>query len=150
MNLMSFVLGLFKRKKSPDYTADDVRSASLSCGHMDYSFCYSFFLRKKDNIWLLDADYAENTEAARTEYEDRKTDDTDVEKLLCIIRDNDLIKKMQLYRKPKKRIVIQDETTYTTGLCFTDGKTLCVPTLISKDFETEFRHLAEKYKNPPT
>lgn len=145
--LMSFLCGLFGCGKAPEYTADDIKSVSMSCGHMDFSHSYSFYLRKEGSAWLLDAEFASDTESLRTEYAECTVAQADAKELLDIIESQQLIEKLRRYRKPKSKIQVMDETTYYTSILFANGESLGAATLASQELEACFYRLAEKY-NP--
>lgn len=142
---LSVLCGLFGCSKAPEYMVKDIQSVSVSCGHMDYSHSYSFYLRKTEKGWLLDADYATDTEQFRMEYEACQIAEEDAKELLKIVQEQKVIEKMQKYKKPKIRVWVSDETTYYTSIGFTDGETLGAATLINRDLETCFYRLAGKY-----
>ena len=89
--LLSVLCGLLGCGKAPNYTVEDIRSVSISCGHMDYSHSYAFSLRKAESGWLRDADYAADTEHPHTEYEACPVAEEDVQELLHIVREQEVI-----------------------------------------------------------
>lgn len=143
--LLSLLAGLFGCNKASKYTVDDIRSVSISCGHMVYSHSYSFYLRKDENKWLLDAEFATDTEHPRVEYEECPVTEEDVKELLNIVREQEVIEKLRHYKKPKIKVQVLDETTYYTSILFADKERLDAATLVSKDIEVYFYRLAEKY-----
>ena len=143
--LLPVLCGLLGCSKAPEYTAQDIRSVSLSCGHMDYSHSYSFYLRKSDGGWLLDAEYAVDSQQPRTEYEACPVSEEDARALLHIVQEQDVIDQLRRYRKKASRVQVMDETTYCTAVLLSDGEQLMAPKRISQDLETGFRRLAEKY-----
>lgn len=47
---------LFGKKKNVKiHTAQELNCISLSCNHMNYNYCYSFFAEKKNEVWLFSA-----------------------------------------------------------------------------------------------
>lgn len=147
MAFLSVLCCLFGCSKAPEYTVDEIKSVSVSCGHMDYSHSYSFYLRKAENGWLLDADYATDTEQSRTEYEACPVAEEDAKELLDTVREQDVIGKLRRYKKPRIKVQVADETTYYTSVLFTDGEQVAAATHISDDLVTCFYRLAEKYAN---
>lgn len=143
--ILSVICCIFGCGKIPEYTVDDIRSVSISCGHMDYSHSYSFYIRKAENEWLFDADFALNTEESRVEFENCPVTNEDVKELLDIVRDREVIKKLYRSKKAKAKIKIADETNYYTSVLFSDGEQLGAPTRISQDIESYFYRLGEKY-----
>lgn len=147
MAILSVLCGLFGCVKTPDYTLDDIQSVSVTCGHMDYSYSYSFYLRRTENDWLLDADYATDTEQPRTVFEAVSVSDEDAKALLSVLAEQDVFDKLRRYKKPKIKFQVADETTYYTSVQFADVEQLSAPIYAGDDFVTEFRRLAEKYAN---
>ena len=145
MALFSALCGLFGCSKAPEYTIEDIRSVSVSCGHMDYSHSYSFYLRKAETGWLLDADYAVDTEQPRTEYEACSVAEDDAKELLAVVQEQDVIGRLWHWKKPKIKVQVADETTYYTSVLFADGEQVAAPTHISDELVTGFYRLAEKY-----
>ena len=130
---------------SKTLVASDIRSVSISCGHMDNSCSYAFYLRKEENGWLLDAEFAEDSELPRTEYEACPVAEEDVLALFELVQKQDVIKRLERYRKPKLKIHVLDDTTYYTSILFEDGETLGAATMIDQDIEAYFYRLAKKY-----
>lgn len=147
--LLSVFGGLFGCQKTHEYTIDDIRSVSVTCGHMDYSHSYSFYLRKSGHNWLLDAEYAVDTERPRIEYEERPVTEKDAKKLLSVVQEQDVIGKIQRCKKPRLNVQIADETSYYTAILLADGEQLGAPVHISDDMVTVFYNLAGKYAGDP-
>ena len=143
--LLSVLCGLLGCGKAPNYTVEDIRSVSISCGHMDYSHSYAFSLRKAESGWLLDADYAADTEHPHTEYEACPVAEEDVRELLHIVREQEVIEKLRQYKKPMCKVQVLDETTYYSSVLFADGAQMAAGTCVSGDLESCFYRLAEKY-----
>lgn len=144
--ILTFISGSLGCGKVPEYTADDIQSVSVSCGHMDYSFSYSFYLRKNENEWLLDAEFSKDAEQPRIKYEERQIAEEDVKELLDIAADRKVIEKIRRYKKPKINVMVSDETTYFTSILFADGERLGAAALISKEMEDCFYRLADTTK----
>lgn len=142
---MSFFRSLLGCGKKTEYSTVDIRSVSISCGHMNYSYSYSFFLRRTENGWLLDADFAADTEQAHTEYEACPIAEEDAKELLNIVQGQDTPGKLLRYKKPRIRVQAPDETVYYTSVLFADGKQAAAPMRPCDDLETCFYRLAGKY-----
>ena len=143
--ILSVICCIFGCVKIPEYTADDICSVSISCGHMDYSHSYSFYIRKAENEWLFDADFALNTEDSRVEFENCSVKNEDVKELLDIVLDRETIKKLYRSKKTRTKFQISDETNYYTSVLFSDGEQAGAPILINQDMESYFYRLGEKY-----
>lgn len=146
----SFFHRLFGGSREQEYLTGDIRSVSISCGHMSYSHSYSFYLRKEESGWLLDADFAPDEEKPHTEFELRPVTDEDADALLDMIRDKDILSKLKRYKKPKLKAFALDETAYCTSILFKDGKRLTASAHISSELELSFYHLAAKYADTVT
>lgn len=142
MALLSFLFGC---NKTTEYSIDDIRSVSISCGHMDNSFSYSFYLREKDDKWLLDAQFCIDSQSPQIEYENHHIEKEDVDELLNIIKEQEIIEKVQKYKEKKSNIIISDETIYCTSIQFKDGEMIMAKKQISQDLTNYFYSLAEKY-----
>lgn len=145
MTLISAFCGLFGCGKAPVYTIEDIRSVSVSCGHMDYSHSYSFYLRKTESGWLLDADYATDTVQQRTAFETCAVADEEAKELLAVVQATDVIGKLRRYKKPKLKVQAADETTYYTSILFADGEQLSAATHTGDDLMNAFIRLAGKH-----
>lgn len=145
--ILSFLGGLIGCRRVPEYSADDIRSLSISCGHMDYSHSYSYYLRKGENGWLLDAEYSRDTESPRVKYEECAVAAEDVKELLDIVEKQEIVKKLRHCKKSRSKIVALDDTSYYTSILFGDGEQLGAAKLISRDMEEAFCRLAEKYSS---
>lgn len=143
--LPAFLGKLLKREKQTNFSSDAVRSLSVSRGHMDYSFCYSFYLRKGETGWLLDADFALGAGQPHIEYEARPVTETDASELLKTAREQEIASRIRRYKKPKTKVFVSDETTHYTSLGFENGETLGAAVFSGKDLESLFFRLAEKY-----
>lgn len=145
MSILSFICGLTGCKKTPDYTADDIRVVSVSCSHMDFCFGYSFSLTLSENGALLSAECFTDWESERVEIEDIPISKEDADSLIDIIRDGDLISKLKAYKKPKRIFQAQDETVYNSYIEFSDGEHISASMLASSELTECFYGLAEKY-----
>lgn len=134
-----------KRIGESEYTADDIRSVSAACGHMDFSHSYSFCLRRGENSWLLDAEFAPDTVQTRVEYEGCPVEEQDAQELLSIVREQKITEKLRRYKKPKLKVIVSDETAYYTAILLADGARLGAAIFIGAEAEACFYRLAEKY-----
>ena len=141
----SFFHRLFGESRDQEYLTDDIRSVSISCGHMNYSHSYSFYLRKEESGWLLDADYAADTGQPHTAFEECHVTEEDAKELLSIVQEQDVTGKLRRYKKPKIKVQIADGTAYYTSVLFTDGEQLGAATRVSNDLINGFCRLAGKY-----
>lgn len=134
-------------KSKLKYTKEDIRSMSISSSCMDYSYSYTFYLRKTDDKWLLDADCAFDTESERVQYEERLVDETDAMDLINLLDEEDLLEKIYRYKKLKMKVTPLDDTTYYTSVQFTDGEILGAQKSFSSKVETFFFELVKNMDN---
>ena len=142
------LLCLFGCGRAPEYTVDAVCSVSVTCGHMDYSHSYAFYLRRAADGWLLDADFAPDAAQPHTAYEARPVSAADAQTVLDALQKEDGIGRLQRRKKPKIKVQVMDETTYYTVLGFADGESLGAAVRIDA-LETCFYRMAEKYGAAP-
>lgn len=148
--LLPFVFSFFGTPEKTKYTADDIRSVSISCSHMDYSHSFAFYLRKEEDLWLLDADFAVDTENPHTAYEACPIAAEDARELLDIVTEQDIPEKLRRYKKPKMKVHVSDETLCYTSILFNDGEMLGAAKLVCEDLQSGFYRLAEKYSDRQT
>lgn len=145
MAILSLFLGLSGCKKTPEYTPEDIREIHISCGHMDYTYAYSFSLKKADESWLFSADCSINREGPHIELEDCPVAQEEAEEIIEIIREQDIIESVRRFKKPNFKWHALDETTYYTSFLFADGKVISSAVFGSRDMEELFFCLAAKY-----
>lgn len=150
MSVLSLICGLFgcqKASKPAKHELSEIKSVSISCGHMDRSYGYSFQIYKEENGWLLNAECFTHNYETETVLEKCELSGEDAKALLEILERNESIAYAENYSKPKKRSVrIADETTYGFCLTFSDGNFYATYDRQS-DLEEFFYRLAEKYRD---
>ena len=131
----------FKRK--PKHQIKDIVSISISCCHMDSTYCYSFGLYKEDK-WYFDCECFIKDFMEKVEIERMPISNDEVNMALDIIREKDLIYQAEKFKKIDSPFFTTDETTYTFILRFSDnmGK---ATTLSQSSLETLFYDLVKKY-----
>lgn len=144
MLLLSATFGMFGCSKASQQTISDIQAISVSCGHMDNSLSYSFFLQKNDDGWYLSANYAISSESPHIEYDDHLVSDEDAKDLLSIIDEQDIIKKLKHYKKPLLSAYASDETIYYSTIRFSNGELIEARTDIGTEAISYFYQLAEK------
>lgn len=143
--VLSFLTGMLGCGKTPNCSENDIVSVSSTCGHMDYSFSYSFYAIKKGENWLFSASCAVDTESPRTEFEDCPITSEDAQKLLRIIMAQNDTESLKSYKEPLLRVRVSDETTYYSSIAFSDGENISAPKKLSDDAVEYFYQLAKKY-----
>lgn len=144
--LLSFISGLFGCKgKTPRHSAKDIRGVSVSCGHMNRSFGYSFWVRTDSKSVLFDADCFTQNKEIPTVLEAVEISESEFDELMKIIEEKQLIKYAENYKKPPKSpFMVLDDTTYAFNLTFTDGENILTNDR-QEELENFFCALAEKY-----
>ncbi|MGN1457522.1 MAG: hypothetical protein ACI4XP_06165 [Acutalibacteraceae bacterium] len=146
MAILSAIAGIFGCNKEPEYTVGDIQSFSISCNHMDFSFAYSFYIKKSEGGWLFSTECFTDGKSQHTEFENCPVTNEEVEELLTIIREKDVIDSLRRYKEPKLKFHALDETTYYSSVSFADGKSIGAATVVSgNEIESYFYRLAEKY-----
>lgn len=143
--LLPYCCSLLGSEKQAGYTVEDIRSVSISCGHMNYAHSYSFFLRKEESGWLLDADFAADSESPHTEYAECPVTERDAQSVLDIVEQQKLVQALRRYKKPIVKVTVSDETMYYTLLGLANGESIGAPKRVSEELETEFYRLADQY-----
>lgn len=147
MALLSLFSGLFgcRGQTPPKHTAAELTGASISCGHMNRLFGYSFWVRKDGSSLLFDADCYTHEREVQTVLESVEITESEFEELLTVITDNQLIQYAENCKQPSKSpIMAMDETTYAFSLSFADGESYLTKDR-QEELENYFYTLAEKY-----
>lgn len=142
--LFSLFFGLVGCGEKTEYSGEIV-SVSTSCGHMDFSCSYSFYVVKKGERWLLSADCATDSESERIQLEDCPILEEDAKKLLSVLEASGEVSSLKGYREPKLKIFVSDETTYSSAVGFSNGETLFAKTKMSDEIVDYFYRLSKKY-----
>lgn len=104
-----------KKEKPP------IEGISLHQNHMDYSYCYSFYLRKDGEKVLFDADFAIDEEPYRIILEGCEVDASYMDKLKELDEANGISDYVSDYKETKSPVEILDDTVVRTTVYFTDG-----------------------------
>lgn len=148
MSLLSLVCVLSGCQKSPEaaqHNLSEITSISISCGHTDRSYGYSFSAHKKESKWFFDAECFTQNHETETSFKNSELNADDIKALLEILEQNKSIAYVENYKKPKTASVhIADEDTYIFCLTFSDKKQY-VTYGMQSDLEKSFYRLAEKY-----
>ena len=124
MSLFAVLTGLFGcgEPKTQQHSISEVTSVSIACGHMDRSYCYSFWLRKEGEQWLFDTECAIRDHSEPIALENLPVDSGAVNEVLAILEQSGAILYAENYKQPKKsELQLMDATTYGFSLMFSDG-----------------------------
>lgn len=168
--LMTVLAGLLgctakPRDAEPVHDVSEVCMVYIGCGHMDYSFCYNFMLKRsaeeggqseeagqagQDSGWYFEGGCFLRDEEERTDFEPTPVSRESAAKLLDIIQANNTIAYAENYKAPKKlKIFALDETTYSFCIEFSDGQQYIIGEMVPKQHELEeyFYDLGKELKN---
>ena len=140
-------LSLFHAKsKRTDNTAA-LSILSTSCGHMCFTYSYSFTVRKSGDRLLFCADCFADRAECRVEIEDQPITKAESETFFRILDEEVLLRTLKSYRKPRwsRCIQVADETLYSTLLRFADGTEYNAETGVGETMTAFFYRLARKY-----
>lgn len=143
--LLSFVSELSGCTAPPKHTTTEISGVSISCGHMNRSYGYSFWVRADNSSMLFDADCYTGNYEIPTVLESVEISNDEYAELMKIIEEAQLIQYAENYKKPPKSpVFVSDETTYCFSLTFTDGENYLTYNR-QEELENYFYALAEKY-----
>lgn len=131
-------------------TVKNIKSLSITCGSMNYSYTYSFSLFKSENNWVISAKCFADRESSEIEFENCRVTKREADELLNIISEKNLIWTIKHYKKPKFKYYAIDESTYYTSISFVDGKSIGAEIYAGKNLENFFYYLANKYSRVQT
>lgn len=138
------LIGCHKASRAAKHELSEIISVSISCGHMNRSYGYSFWARKEDG-WSLDAECFTHNYEVETVFENSEMSGEDVEALFEILEQSESIAYAENYQEKKKLPVqVKDETMYSLCLIFSDGNQYATCDR-QNDLENFFYRLAEKY-----
>ena len=147
------------RDAEPVHDISEVCMVSMGCGHMDYSCCYNFMLKRsaeeaeearQDSGWYFEGGCFLRDEEERTDFEPTLVSSDSAAKLLDIIEANNTIAYAENYKAPKKlKIFALDETTYSFCIKFSDGQQYIISEMVPEQNELEeyFYDLGKELKN---
>ena len=149
LGLIALFAGLFGCQKTPkpaQHIISEISAVSLSCGHMDHSYGYFFWVHQEQDKWLFNTECFTHDHEVETAFENREVSSEDMDALFDILERSDSITYAENYKKPKKIpfFEVLDETTYGFCLTFSDGSQY-VTLDCQKELEEYFYRLAEKY-----
>lgn len=148
MAVFSLIGGLFgcqKAQAPAKHELSEVTSISISCGNMDRSCGYSFWVHMGDDGWLFDTECFTHDREVETVLKDRVIGDEDARALLEILERCNSVAHVENYKKPKGSLFfVADEETYGFCLSFSDGSRYVTYDRQS-ELEEFFYRLAEKY-----
>ena len=148
MSLLAFLAGLFGCTKAPAHETSQLRAISISCGAMNYSYCYSFSLYRQEDQWLLEAECFTQEHEAETKISGKAVESGEIDTLLDILERNGTIEYAETYKEPEKTYQVMDETVYSLSLTFEDDARYSIGSIgtARPELEAFFYRLAEETK----
>ena len=146
MSLLAFLAGLFGCTKAPAHETSQLRAISISCGAMNYSYCYSFSLYRQEDQWLLEAECFTQDHEVETKISGKAVESGEIDTLLDILERNGTIEYAGSYREPKRLFQALDDTVYGLSLTFADDARYSVSSIgtAQPELEAFFYRLAEE------
>ena len=148
LELLAMFSALFGcgESRSAQHEISELRSISMSCGHSNHCYSYSFFLRKEGETWLFDAECFTKDREEETVFSSKAVGDGELEALFDILERSGTIAYAESYKKPKKfPFTVLDAPMYGFALTFTDGSVYNTDSAgdARHDLEDFFYRLAE-------
>lgn len=126
------------------HSAADITAIAVSCGEIDRSQSYSFWLHNEGEAWLLDASCFTQQKEVETELKDCAINDEEKNAVFAILEQNDSIAFVENYAQKQPVKNVADGSSYSFALTFTDG-TQYVADKQQAELEAFFYDLTEKY-----
>lgn len=143
------VLGAFAvgcAPKSNDNNEDFI-GLSLSQNHMDFTYCYSFFLREEDGKVIFDAQVRFYEEPYVIILESCEVDSSYMKKLRKIEEKYSIVEYVENFKEKKTPFLVMDETVNKTSVYYknSDDKTADTSSEYEEELYCFFVNLAKEY-----
>lgn len=143
------VLGAFAvgcAPKSND-TNEDFIGLSLSQNHMDFTYCYSFFLREEDGKVIFDAQVRFYEEPYEIILESCEVDSLYMKKLCKLEEKYSIVEYVENFKEKKSPFQVMDETVNKTSVYYknSDDKTADTSSEYEEELYCFFVDLAKEY-----
>ena len=143
------VLGAFAVGCAPKLndTKQDFVGLSLSQNHMDFTYCYSFFLREEDGKVIFDAQVRFYEEPYEIVLESCEVDSLYMKELRKIEEKYSIVEYVENFKKTKSPFQIMDETVNKTSVYYknSDDKTADTSSEYEEELYNFFVDLAKEY-----
>lgn len=128
-------------------TDNEFVGMSLSQNHMDFTYCYSFYLRTEDDKVLFDAQARFYEEPYEIILESCEVDSSYMEELKKIEEKYSIVEYVENYKEKKSPLQVMDETVNKTTVYYNDVDSKTADT--KSDYQDElyefFVSLAKEY-----
>ena len=121
----------------------NIVGVSLSSNHMCFGYSYTFNISKRNEKWLFYAFCLPKNALKHIELKDVRVNEKIISSLISIVEQDEIIKKIDNYKKPDSDVFALDETTYVLHIDF-DNKSIYAP-ICSNALEQFFYELVEEY-----
>ena len=143
------VLGAFAvgcAPKSND-TKQDFVGLSLSQNHMDFTYCYSFYLREEDDKVVFDAQVRFYEEPYEIILESCEVDSSYMKKLRKLEEKHSIVEYVENFKEKKSPFLVMDETVNKTSVYYknSDDKTADTSSEYEEELYCFFVDLAKEY-----
>lgn len=129
--------------------ASDFVGISISQNHMDFTYCYSFYLREEDGDVLFDAQVRFYEEPYEIVLESCEVDSSYMKKLQKIEKKYSIVEYVENFKESKSSVQVMDETVNKTSVYYKDKDVKTADT--SSEYEEElynlFVEIAKKYQS---
>ena len=143
----AFSVGCSNKIKNNDTT--DFVGISLSQNHMDFTYCYSFFLREEDGKVIFDAQVRFYEEPYEIILESCEVDSSYMKELRKIEEKYSIVGYVENFKKTKSPFQIMDETVNHTSIYYNDSDVKTADT--SSEYKDElysfFVELTKEYQS---
>lgn len=116
---------------------------SLSSNHMCFGYSYTFNISKRNEKWLLYASCLPKNALKHIELKDVRVNEKIISSMISIVEQDELVQKINDYKKSDSEEFALDETTYVLHIDF-DNKSIYAP-ICSSALERFFYELVEEY-----
>ena len=127
----------------------DFVGISLSQNHMDFTYCYSFYLREEDGKAIFDAQFRSYDEPYEIVLESCEVDNSYIKELYKIEQKYSIVDYVESYKKKKLPFQVMDETVNQTSVYYNDSDVKTADT--SSEYKDElysfFVELTKEYQS---
>lgn len=134
--------------KTNNKVKSDFVGLSLSQNHMNFAYCYSFFIREEDGKVVFDAQLRSLNKPYEIVLESCEVDDYYMKKLRRIQQKYSIVEYVEGFKKKKLPFQVLDKTTNTTTVYYEDieSKTADTDSEYKDELYEFFVDLTKKYQ----
>lgn len=134
--------------KPADNKTCGIKGISISQSHMNFGYCYSFYLREDDGKVIFDAEVRFEEEPYQVILESCEVDSSYMRRLEEIDKTHNISACVNGYKKKPLPFQIMDKTVKTTTVYFKDGtdKSADTNSAYEQELYSFFEEIALKYR----